>query len=347
MHYSLQTAGDVFPVADHVSFGVNNNFAPMSASTNGVLVYQSDLSVPQNDLVWFDRSGKVLGQVAPLGEFWDVALSPDENRAAYSQLGDANGSTIWLYEFARHTVERFTFDPAGNLGAVWSPKGDRIAFCSNRGAAVSNLFVKSASGAGQDEPLLSNGAIKIASSWSPDGRYLVYEEIDSKGKSDIWVLPMDGPTENRKPFVFLKTEFDELQGQLSPDGHWMAYTSNPDGHREIYVRPFPAVDALWKISSGGGQEPRWRRDGKEIFFVQPDGKLAAVAVKGIVGQKLAFDVGQPRTLFDAHIDPRVSNERGMQYDVASDGERFLVLRSAATLPTPLTVVVNWLPKATH
>jgi len=343
----LAAAGDAFPVAEHVGFGANNNFAPVGASANGVLVYQSDRSVLQNDLVWFDRSGKVAGQVAPLGEYWDVALSPDEGTAAYSLLGGGNTGNIWLYEFARQTGQRFTFHPSGNLGAVWSPRGDRIAFSSNRNAAVSNLFVKPANGAAQEEPLLSTGDIKIASSWSPDGRYLVYEEINPKTKADIWVLPMDGPAQSRKPFVFLSTEFDELQGQLSPGGRWMAYTSDSDGRREIYVRPFPAANALWKISTGGGEEPRWRRDEKEIFFVEPDGKLAAAAVTETAGQKPAFAVGGQQTLFDAHIDLRASNERGMQYDVASNGQRFLVLRTAAPASTPLTVIVNWMPKGSR
>jgi len=207
--------------------------------------------------------------------------------------------------------------------------------------------VKPANGAAQEEPLLSTGDIKIASSWSPDGRYLVYEEINPKTKADIWVLPMDGPAQSRKPFVFLSTEFDELQGQLSPGGRWMAYTSDSDGRREIYVRPFPAANALWKISTGGGEEPRWRRDEKEIFFVEPDGKLAAAAVTETAGQKPAFAVGGQQTLFDAHIDLRASNERGMQYDVASNGQRFLVLRTAAPASTPLTVIVNWMPKGSR
>ncbi len=183
----------------------------------------------------------------------------------------------------------------------------------------------------------------VPDQWSRDGRFLVYSSLDPKTNLDLWVLPVDkGAPNSWKPIVFLQTEFNENQGQLSPDSRWMAYSSDESGQREIYVRPFPPGDGKWKISNAGGEQPRWRGDGKELFYSAPDGQLFAVPIKAMTGGKQALEPGVPESLFNSHII-RGSAVNGFQYDVTADGQRFLVISVGASgvSSPPLTVVVNW------
>jgi dipeptidyl aminopeptidase/acylaminoacyl peptidase len=250
-------------------------------------------------------------------------------------------------DLTRGTETRFTSDPSNNGASFWSPRGDRIVFTSNRGGHVYNLYRKAVNGSGQDEPLLPNSLNDITCQWSRDGRFIVYFESDPKTKRDLWVLPTESDPAGRKPIPFLRSEFDELYGQLSPDSRWMAFTSNRSGRREVYVRPFPPGEGEWTISTDGGQGPRWRGDGKELFFEAADGKMMAVPVKKAVpGAEPVFEPGVPVALFDAHM-PHAVTDFDFEYDVTADGQRFLI--NAATGPSlaasPLTVVVNWLAGA--
>ena len=206
-----------------------------------------------------------------------------------------------------------------------------------------SLDEKAASGTGKDELLLPHGNTRWFSQWSRDGEFAVYAELDSKTKFDIWVLPMAAGKEERKPVPFLRSDFSELMGQLSPDSHWMAYTSDESGQREVYVRPFPTGDGQWRISIAGGEQPRWRGDGKELFFVAADGKMMAVLVKAVTGAAPSIEAGVPQPLFDAHLAPSPVDNL-FEYDVTADGKRFLVdtvgLNAPATVPS-LNVIVNW------
>jgi dipeptidyl aminopeptidase/acylaminoacyl peptidase len=230
----------------------------------------------------------------------------------------------------------------------WSPKGDRIVFTSSRGGARGDLYQKAASGTGQEELLLAAGdTVKLANQWSRDGRFIVYEsEFDPKTGRDIWVLPM-APGAQRKPIAFLHSEFDELFGQLSPDSRWMAYTSDKSGQREVYVEAFPTGEGETRISIAGGEQPRWRGDGKELFFVGGDGKMMTVAVKAravsVPGEKASFEPGAPQALFETHLASLVGRVL-FQYDVTADGRRFLLATIAGGGPASapvLTVEVNW------
>ncbi len=203
------------------------------------------------------------------------------------------------------------------------------------------------SGSGQDELLLLTGTT-APFQWSRDGRFVVYAGYDPKTKYDLWVLPVGANAEDKKPIPFLRSEFNETQGQISPDSRWMAYTADDSGQREVYVRPFPTADGIWRISNAGGQQPRWRGDGKELFFVGMDGKMMAVAVKagqspGAGGAKPFFEAGAPAPLFDTHMALSAFSNFGTQYDVTADGKRFLVnvLTNTFAESTPLNVVVNW------
>ncbi len=342
---SAQVSGDVFPVAEGVSLTTSNTYLPASVSENGVLLYATGGAAGEiNQIGWYDRTGKSLGSVGAFGAVWEPAISPDEKSVAFRRRTNTIND-LWVRDLSRGTETRLTTNNAAtNVAPSWSPKGERVVFASNQESGINNLFQKAASGSGQDEPLLRNNVPDVPSQWSRDGRFVVYQEDDPKNKHDLWVLPIEGDTGDRKPIPFLRTEFDELLGQLSPDNHWMAFTSDRTGRREVYVRPFPPGGGEWTISIAGGQQPRWRGDGKELFFVAADGKMMAVAVKPVAAARASFEAGSPVELFDAHI-VNSGNGNLFEYDVTSDGKRFLidttsVAAGAAATPT-LTVVVNW------
>ncbi len=333
---SAQASGDVFPVAEGVSATSDGIYGPSSASENGVLLYEAGGATGGNQLGWYDRSGKSAGPAVASGGVFTPAISPDEKSVVFRRV--TGGVTdLWVRDLSRGTETRFTSDLSTSALPFWSPKGDRIVFVSNR-KGVFNLYQKAASGSGQDELLLTNSLSDFATQWSRDGRFIVYFEQDPKNKYHLWVLPAEGAAADRKPIPFLRTEFNELHGQLSPDSHWMAFTSDRSGRREVYVRPFPSGEGECTISLAGGEQPRWRGDGKELFFEAADGKMTAVPIKAIAGAKPFFEAGAPVALFDAHM----VHVLGFEYDVTADGKRFLVTTagSGAASP-PLTVVTNW------
>jgi eukaryotic-like serine/threonine-protein kinase len=335
---SARAAGDVFPIVEGISFTTNTAFAPVTASEDSVLLYATSGAASARQIVWFDRAGKLLGQVGAPGSV-QPSISPDEKMIAV-QRQTGGTSDIWLRDMARGTDIRFTSVAARNGSSFWSPKGERVLFASNRNGPF-NLYQKIASGSGQDELLVATANNKSPDQWSRDGRFIVYSESDPKTKQDLWVLPAGAPSGpgGGKPIPFLRTEFNEFDGQLSPDGRWMAYASDESGQDEVYVRPFPASEGKWRISTAGGEQPRWRGDGRELFFVGADGRLMAVAVNASAGSP-SLEVGAPAPLFDAHI---AQGARYVyDYDVTADGKRFLVTTNNAAASTlPLTVVVNW------
>ena len=222
---------------------------------------------------------------------------------------------------------------------MWSPDGKRILFVSNRTGA-NNLYLKPANGGEEEQELLAGGNNKHANHWSRDGRFILYSDLDPKTQSDLWVLPLEG---ERKPIAVATTEFNESQGQFSPDGHWIAYTSDESGRYEVYVRSFApggATGGKWAISSGGGSQARWRRDGKEIFYLAPGQKVMAVDTT----TSPDFRASPPRVLFEAAITAR--GVASYRYGVSSDGQRFLVVASAdEESPAPITAVLNWMTTA--
>ena len=336
---SAQVLGDVVPVADGVS--LDGTYLPVAVSDNGVLLYAAGGSVGgQSQISWFDRTGKSLGLVGMPGNVHYLAISPDEKSVAFAR-DSSGGSDLWVRDLSRGTETRLTNDALNNNAPFWSPKGDRIVFASNR-SGVYNLYQKAANGSGQDERLLPNNFPDFPTQWSRDGRFIVYRETDPKTKRDVWVLPTEGAAPGRKPIPFLRTEASEFFAQLSPDNHWMAFTSDRSGKREVYVRPFPPSEGEWTISLAGGQAPRWRGDGKELFFEAAGGKMMAVAVKAVTGPKPSFEAGAPVPLFDAHM-VHSGADVNFEYDVNADGKRFLINTTGATgaASPPLTVVANW------
>ena len=221
------------------------------------------------------------------------------------------------------------------MNPVWSPKGDFIVF--SRQGNGTKLYRKPASGSGPEDLLFSANHFLVLHQWSLDGRFIVYTDADPSLKRSVWVLPFRAAPGEPKPTQFLHSESNEMQGQLSPDGRWMAYTSDESGTREVYVKPFPAGNDKSKISVAGGEQPRWQRDGKELFFVAEDGKMMAVAVKAA---KASFEKGALEPLFETHI-VGLGVLTTFSYDVSAEGKQFLVNTAAEPGSAPLTVVVNW------
>lgn len=325
-----QLLGNAVPVpgAQVVSSVSAFGRACLSVSDNGTILFGAGSDHYQ--LTWFNREGKALSTVGQPDRYAALRISPDGKRIA-AVLADAVGvPDIWLLDFARGFPSRLTFGHAFGT-AIWSPDGQHISYHLLNNTKI---LERDANGPGQENTLLQSQNTVYLNDWSPDGRYLVYSQISPEGRYELWLLPTTG---DRKPAPFLRTAFDELQGQFSPDSKWIAYTSNESGRQEIYVQGFPAGGARWLVSSGGGTLARWRRDGKEIFYRALDGKLMVVSVRNVRG---GLEFGTPAALF------RTSEPQGQfsyPYDVSSDGQKILAL-VPGEVPgdaASLSVIVNW------
>jgi serine/threonine protein kinase len=337
-----ELSGNPFPVAEQVVF---SDWAAGFSATSGIVAYRTGSVRLTTRLAWLDRSGKDLGEIgAPDVGIWaDVELSPDGNRVAVNRMGTGNRD-VYLIDSARGVPTRFTFDPALDSRPVWSPDGSRVVFDSNR-KGIFNLYWKLASGAGADELLWESDQNKTAQDWSSDGRFLLFRSVDPRTGYDLWVLPISG---DKKPFPFLNGPSDEREGQFSPDGKWIVYQSNEPGQSEIYVQPFPGPGGKFQISSNGGAQPRWNKNGKEIFYVSLDSKMMATPVK-LSSDGQALEPGRPAVLFPVRIagGPLLGllGPNKQQYAVSSDGQRFLVnLAVDEGAASPITLIYNWKPK---
>ncbi|MBF8295162.1 MAG: serine/threonine protein kinase [Bacteroidetes bacterium] len=329
---SLTTTGEAFPIAEGVYFESFTSRTSFSASTNGVLAYQTGAGSAGVLLPWFDRRGKQVGAIGQTLLCYDLRLSPDGKKVAVSQYDSKNRNLdIWLYEIGRTVWTRFTFDQATDRWPIWSPDGNTIVFSSAR-KGPANLYRRPSSGAGGDEALLESNRDKIASDWSRDGRFITYVADDPKTKTDIWILPMTG---ERKPFLFLQTEFAEGRAKFSPDGRWIAYQSNESGRIEIYIRPFPGPGGKWQVSTGGGTYPHWSSDCRELSYLAMD-KIMTAEIK--LGAS-SIDVGSAKPLFQ--FRPFAGAGRDL-YDVTRDGQQFLAVSvGGEESSSPITLVTNW------
>jgi Tol biopolymer transport system component len=282
-------------------------------------------------LVWVDRTGKELGTVGEPGDYSNPALSPDERRLAVGRMDPRARRDIWVFDLIRGTSSRLTFDPADDMNPTWSPDGNWIAFTSDR-KGQRNLYRKLASGTGEDEILWESEERKNVEDWSRDGRTILMN-CTPPGKTgpDVWALPLTG---DRKPVPVLSGAYSEDQAQLSPDGRWLAYRSSESGRSQIYVQNFPPSGGKWQISTEGGNDPQWRRDGKELFYISGS-KLMAVEIKAAGA---TVEAGLPKELFELRAGPILRN----RYVPAANGQRFLVVGiNEQTSSAPIHVVLNW------
>src|SRR5579864_8872299 len=331
---SVQFTGDIFPIVDHVASAPLRNIGAFSVSGGGLLVWGTDSASPRH-LTWLDRQGKQIAGLDVQEQYRFPELSPDGRRAAFTKVDAVNSKiNVWLMDLVRSTASRFTFGSDLQGWPIWSPDGTRIVYGWLIGP-VYELYWKDTSGLGAEELLVKSSENKYARDWSRDGRFILYDLYGPKTKRDLWALPLFG---DRKPFPILQTEFEEGDGHFSPDGKWIAYTSNESGRFETYVRSFSgspgAMTGKWQVSASGGSQPRWRRDGRELFFRAVDGKLMAAPIAA----GAAFQAGAPVALFDTRdtsgpFDQDFSVK--FDFDVSADGQRFLIaapLTGAATQP---------------
>lgn len=327
----LVTTGDPVPVAEQIAADPTRARGFFTASDNGTLVFQSG-GLGVQTLAWLNRAGQRLETVGEAGRPFRVFLAPGAKRAVVSVFDRAAGNyDLWIYDLARDRRSRFTFDPANENEGIWSPDGSWIVFSSDRRGHF-DLYRKLSSGAGAEDLLYADGLDKRPVSWSPDGKFVMYDALgDPNTKFDLWVLPLEG---ERKPFPFLHGRFNELQGQFSPDGRWVAYQSDESGRSEIYIAPFQGTGGKRQVSVAGGILARWRADGKELFYIGANSRLMAVEVD-LKGAEV--EIGAVRPLFGPLL-----TGHGYQYDVSPDGQRFLaIVYDEQSAPEPLTLVQNW------
>jgi Tol biopolymer transport system component len=329
---TLALGEDQFPVAGGVAVVEPPLLAALSTSAAGPVVYRTGSAGGLRQVAWFDRSGKQLERVGnPTSNIRSPALSPDGTRLAFHR--SVNGNTdIWLLDVRRGVLSRFTSSNEGDFYPLWSPDGGRLVFGTNR-----DLFEKPAIGAGAEKVLLKTSTSKNPTSWSRDGRFVLYfiAIAEPSPNTDIWALPMQG---DRKPFPVAETSFDERDGQFSPDGKWIAFQSNESGRLEVFIQPFPGPGTRMQISSNGGGMARWRDDGGELFYIGLDDQFMAVPLR--LGSD-TIEAGTPTPLFRTHVGGAQQSNSLAQYVVSRDGQRFLMNTLAEEEASPITVILNW------
>ena len=334
----LELAGDLFPVLEGVGGARYIGNYGFSAAINGTLAAAGRSTRPEVQLAWFDRQGSEMERIGKPQNIRGLDLSPNEKRVALSIRQDDSWD-IWIHELERGTMSRLTSDPSWDAGPAWSPDGGRISFATGR-EGTSATYTKPTGGAGDAEPLLPPDLRVPFTSlcdWPRNGLPLLCGVQGANTSGDIWAFPLDG----EPPSPFLATEFREGGARFSPDTRWVAYGSDQSGRLEVYMRPFPEGDREWKVSTEGGTQPRWRGDGKELYYIDPDGTLMAVSIEA--GD--AIKAGVPEALFLTRIRKQASGVHMPVYDVTSDGKRFLIgNRVGEATGTSITVISNWQAK---
>jgi len=324
-------SGEPHTLSDEVLYTPLVDRAVFSVSSGEVLASQTGKGGALSQLTWFDRSGKPAGVVGAPGSFNNVRLSPDGRRVAADQPDpDGRHIDIWIHELVGGTRTRLTFDPSLHQAPIWSPDGKQILFNSSRKLGT-QLYLKNADGSGSEEEVADLGTFTLVNvwDWSRDGKYVLVRKAN-----ELWYLSW--PERAAKPL--LQAKWTVQSAQFSPDGRWIAYVSNETGSREIYVSPFLSTNGKWQVSNGGGQEPKWRQDGKELFYISADGRMMAVAVKS----GASFEAGSPVVLFQTHRRQPVSAQDFASYDLSADGQRFLIAtRVDEANAAPLSILLNW------
>jgi Tol biopolymer transport system component len=303
-----------------------------AVSQNGLLVAQTGNQVALSQLIWFDRKGKELGVVGKPDVYGNVSVAPNGASAAVSKTDMGSQNTdIWTYDLQRDSFKRVTFDPAIDIGPVWSPDATQLVFSSSRQLSF-DLYTKSSDGRQEDKIIVHDDVDKVPNDWSHDGKYILYA-----GGTDLWLLNVP----EAQSRIFLKAPAVLKNAQFSPDGKWVAYASNETGKWEIYVTSFPEARGKWQVSVGGGEQPRWRGDGKELFYISSVGKMMATPL--MIGAN--FDAGAPVELFQTLPRLPVTNKDLFVYGVSKDGQRFLVNTQMKEAETEsMTIILNWTAK---
>jgi Tol biopolymer transport system component/tRNA A-37 threonylcarbamoyl transferase component Bud32 len=327
----LEVSGEPTVLGDRMISFNDRGWVPLSAANDGTLAFRRDATLRMR-LAWYDRSGRRLSTIGEPGEYEGVSLSPDNTRVAFGAFYPDEGlNHISICGTGEQVPRRFSFNRTNQYSPIWSSDSQHIVF-SDDDVGVDTLKEKPASGAGDERAISERPQFsQYAQSWSPDGRYILFRRDDETHGADIAALPL---APGAKPFVYISGSTDQTQSQFSPDGTWVAYASNESGRPEVYVQRFPASGAKWQVSSSGGEQPRWRRDGRELFFIGADRRLMAVAVRSAG----VFDAAPPLPLFEttAGVGYLAVSQ---SYDVTNDGQRFVIAAIDPLLPAaPISVV---------
>jgi serine/threonine protein kinase len=316
--------------------------AGFSVTDVGLLAYRSG-STARRQIAWVDRSGKVLDVVVPpeASALINLGLSPDASRVVFNRANNGN-TDVWVKDLKSGIESRFTTDGAIDAQPIWSPDGSRIVFRSSRNGKY-DLFEIPSNKSTDERSLWVTDQDKAALAWTPQGNFLLYATQDPKTASDLWVLPLEG---ERKPFPVAQTPADEVHGQISPDGHLLAYASNETGRYEVYVQTFPrAAAGRMQVSAGSGIYPRWSRDGRELYYVTLDNHLVAVPIQSS-SDGAVIKPGTPTALFATRMAigaiVGIAGALSMaQYAVAPDGRFLMLLDTEDTSRFPINIVTNW------
>ena len=323
--------GDPMPLGEAPPPSGTNSAPAVSVSTNGVLAYPA-ARLSNTQLVWLDRAGRPQGTIPlPPGRYLDPSLSPGDQRMIVHRQSSPTEMDLWMVELSRSVATRFTFTSSSRtMNPAWSPDGRWVAYNVNRGGPR-DIYRKLASGAGDEEPLLVSRALfKNVEHWSRDGRFLLFSQPDAVTGWDVWLLPIEG---DRSPAPILKSRFNEFEGQVSPDGHWISYSSDESGRYEVYVQSFPTPASKYQITTSGGYFGGWSGDGREMLIVGLDGTVLSVDVQ----TGASFSAGTPRVLFKTRQDA----VGGMA--ATSDFQRFVQAAPVGTAaPNSITLVLNWM-----
>jgi dipeptidyl aminopeptidase/acylaminoacyl peptidase len=308
----------------------------VSASSDGKIVFRSGGS-GLTTLQWLDRFGKASPALVPVGIYHEPALSPDGKRVAMSRQDQDNNQDIWILDITRNVFSRFTLGPGISGTPNWTPDGAQLIYASNNSGGHFKVYRRSVSGVGNEELVFqSENSDAFPDDISPDGKLLIFElQAGAKTKFDLWLQPITG---DGKAYPIIQSEFSDTHARFSPDGRYIAYSSDQTGRSEIYVRNFPSLDGVWQISTAGGDQVLWSRTGKELFYMSLDRKLISVPFTG----GASFQAGQPSELFSTQVPLTGLTDERNHYLASPDGQRFLVNNLIEeSSATPLTVIVNW------
>jgi Tol biopolymer transport system component len=334
----LMLVGDPVSIADGIAVSAEAGIAALTASAAGAMAFRAGDAGGRRQFVWFDRSGHEVSRVGAAESAGPAyaSIAPDHRRLAM-QRTTAGNTDIWLLDLDRSTPIRLTAEPQADISPIWSPAGDRVVYSSIQAGTFQ--LVERAVGASASTDVLTTGISKQATDWSRDGKWLLFRSVGrASSELDVWALPLAG---DRTPLPVAVTEFEERDAQFSPRARWVAYQSNESGRNEVYVQPFQHDGEKVRISTSGGVQPRWRPDGRELFYLTLDSQLTAVPI--VFGpEETTMTSGTAAPLFRAPVGA-VQDRSTPHYVVSGDGQRFLLDTVVEAAAAPITILLNWRP----